>query len=182
MSYSIVSFDLDAQFRHFETVRPNWPPSRDPFVESARARARAMFEAFAASPEASALEDEPQWPIVVMREAALHHGMSIDTMTPEAFQAVSEFFVTSDTCAAYAHWCEVVQGELEAFFRFLAGEGFEHAEGCLAVLARLEPVRKRRFERLVDATITPISEEQARRFAMAPSCSAPSPCMRVNRD
>lgn len=179
MRYSLASFDVDAYSRHFDSIRPNWPPSRDPFVERARARSRATFEAFEASPEAEALDDQPQWPIVVMREACLRHGLTIDTMTPEVFQEVSEIFVKTDTIASYAHWCAVVQEELEAFFRFLARKGFVHAEGCLEVLARLAPVRERRYKRLIEDSITPLTEEQAQRFVMMASCTTSAPCARV---
>jgi len=182
MSYSLISFDIDGHARHHASISPNWPSSRDPFVERARARARAVFQTFEASPEAKALDPDcgqVQWPILVMREACFRHSVTIDTMTPEIFQEVSEIFVAADTIAAYAHWCAVVQEELEAFFRFLARGGFVHAEGCLEVLARLAPVRERRYSRLCAASTTPLTDEQAQRFIALASCSTSAPCVRV---
>lgn len=182
MSYSLISLDVEGHARHHASISPSWPSSRDPFVERARARARAVFEIFEASPEAKALDSgcgQVRWPILVMREACFRHGKTIDTMTPEVFQAVSEIFVEADTIAAYAHWCAVVQEELEAFFRFLARGGFVHAEGCLEVLARLAPIRERRYSRLCAASCTPLTDAQAQRFITLASCGTSAPCERA---
>jgi hypothetical protein len=183
-----VSLDLDAHFRLQESLSPRWPADRDAFEAAARKRARFVFERFEKSPEARPIEDQPRWPILVMREACRRHRVTIDDLTPEIFEQVSCVFIEQDDVASFGFWTEVVQSELVAFFRFLAREGFVHAAGCLAVLERIGPERLARFEALSAATATEIDEEQAARLkttlqliSIAPGCAELPECARPRK-
>ena len=91
----------------------------------------ALYEEFAASPEALALpelgddEQDPAWPLVLLGYAEDHHDANVDRLTPAIVEHVLfELLPQHQRCARED--AEEIVRDLRAFFAFLARRG-EHA-------------------------------------------------------
>ena len=102
--------------------------------EIAQRRANEVLERFATSDEASALEDVSRWGPTFLRTAYIHHGVTIDELTPDVFREVAASFVIPNEMTSVVHWVAVIHDELLALLRFLEREGFAHARGNIDVL------------------------------------------------
>lgn len=132
MTLHRVSLDPFAVHPHLEMLKRE-PPKDWSRYDLARRRGTEVFEEFAESPEAAAL-DGGGWCTLVMRVAYVHHGVTIDGLTPDVLREVAARIVLPNEISSLSHWVAVMHDELAAFFRFLARKRSPHAEANLRVL------------------------------------------------
>mgnify|MGYP001038461872 CR=1 FL=1 len=147
MTFHRISSDPFAVHPHLAMLKRE-PPKDWSRYDFARRRAAEVFEEFVGSPEAASL-DGGGWCTLVMRVAYVHHGATIDELTPDVLRSVAARIVLPNEISSLSHWLAVMHDELVAFFRFLDRKGNPHAAANLRVLEdELHPMLDARLKEL----------------------------------
>lgn len=186
MPLSEISLDPFSAFDRLDALRAE-PPRDSSRYELARRRADEVFAEFTASDEHAALDEGARWTTLVLRTAYVHHGVTLDELTPDVLHETAGRFVGQNDMSSLAHWTEVVHEELVAFFRFLERKGFANAAGNIrmledVVLPEMDRQMKEACEAAAEAAAIPMSGGLSiLSFAFAPARTIDAPDDRARR-